>query len=62
MTFLTESKYYTLPQIIYYIKASNLTDYGAYYMGILITMLPMLLIYFFMSKTIMKGVSAGGLK
>ena len=62
MTFLSRSDLYTLPQIMYYLTASNLPDYGAYYMSVLITMLPMLIIYFFMSKTIMKGVSNGGLK
>lgn len=62
LTFLSDSTLYTLPQVMYYLTTSNLTNYGAYYMGILITLLPMLLIYFFLSKTIMKGVSAGGLK
>ena len=62
MTFLTDSERYTLPQIIYYLTTANIPNYGAYYAGILLTMLPMLVIYFFMSKTIMKGTSAGGLK
>ena len=62
MTFLSNSDLYTLPQIMYYLTTSNLTDYGAYYMSVLIVMLPMLVIYFLMSKTIMKGVSAGGIK
>ena len=47
---------------MFYLTKSNIPNYGAYYVGILITMLPMLIIYFFMSKTIMKGVSAGGIK
>ena len=62
LTFLSDSNLYTLPQIMYYLTAAELTDYGAYYLSIFITMLPMLIVYFFMSKTIMKGVSAGGLK
>lgn len=62
MTFLTDSSRYTLPQLVYYITTANIPDYGAYYMGIMITMLPMLVIYFFLSKTIMKGASSGGLK
>ena len=62
MTFISDSNLFTLPQIMYQISNSNITDYGAYYMSILITLLPMLIVYFFMSKTIMKGVSAGGLK
>lgn len=62
MTFLSDSSLYTLPQIMYYLTTSQMTDYGAYYMSVLIVMLPMLIIYFFLSKTIMKGVSAGGIK
>lgn len=62
MTFLTNSDLYTLPQIMYYIQTSQITDYGAYYTSVLIVMLPILIVYFFLSKTIMKGVSAGGLK
>ena len=62
MTFLTDSNLYTLPQIVFYLTTSNIPDYGAYYMSVMLTMLPMLVIYFFLSKVIMKGVSAGGLK
>ena len=62
MTFLTDAELFTLPQLMFYLTKSNIPNYGAYYVGILITMLPMLVIYFFMSKTIMKGVSAGGIK
>ena len=62
MTFITDAEWFTLPQLMFYLTKSNIPNYGAYYVGILITMLPMLVIYFFMSKTIMKGVSAGGIK
>jgi len=62
MTFLSDSTRYTLPQLVFYLTADNNPNLGAYYVGILITMLPMLVVYFFMSKTIMKGTSAGGLK
>ena len=62
MMFLTEPELYTLPQVLYHLTANNVVDYGAVYMGVFITMLPMLLVYFFLSKTIMRGVSTGGLK
>ncbi len=62
MMFLTEPELYTLPQILYFLTSMDSVDYGAVYMGVLITMLPMLLIYLFLSKTIMAGVSNGGLK
>ena len=62
MTFLSEKELFTLPQIMYLLTTDNNPPRGPYYVSILITMLPMLLIYVFLSKTIMKGVSAGGLK
>ncbi|MCR4562557.1 MAG: carbohydrate ABC transporter permease [Bacilli bacterium] len=62
MMFLTEPQLYTLPQILYFLTSMQSIDYGAVYMGVLITILPMLLVYFFLSKTIMAGVSNGGLK
>lgn len=62
MMFLTDSQLFTLPQILYFLTTKPSVDYGAVYMGVLISMLPMLLMYFFLSKTIMAGVSNGGLK
>lgn len=62
MTFLSKPELFTLPQIVNYMTNDAYIQTGPYYMGILITALPMLLIYFFLSRVIMKGVSAGGLK
>lgn len=62
LMFITEPQNYTLPQILFFLNAENNPDYGQVYAGVLLTMVPMLLIYFFMSKVIMKGVAAGGLK
>ena len=62
VTFLSKPELFTLPQIVSYMTNDAFIETGPYYMGILITALPMLLIYFFLSKVIMKGVSAGGLK
>ena len=62
MTFLQSSELYTLPQIMNALRVMQIEDYGAYYLGSFLVMLPMLIVYFFMSKVIMKGVSAGGLK
>ena len=62
MTFLQSSELYTLPQIMNALRVMQIEDYGAYYLGSFLVMLPMLIVYFFMSKIIMKGVSAGGLK
>lgn len=62
MTFIQSSELYTLPQIMNALRVMQIEDYGAYYLGSFLVMLPMLIVYFFMSKIIMKGVSAGGLK
>ena len=65
LTFLDDGQeaLYTFPQIAYYIgKEAGTVDVGAQYMGILITALPMLLVYIFMNRIIMKGTAAGGLK
>lgn len=62
LTFITYKEFYTLPQIVYYLTTENKMDYGAYYMAIFVSMLPMLIVYFFMSKIIMKGTAAGGIK
>ena len=62
LTFLTSRDKFTLPQIVYYLTLMEMPEYGAYYVGVFITTLPMLIVYFFLSKVIMKGVSNGGLK
>lgn len=62
LMFITEPQNYTLPQILFFLNANNNPDYGQVYTGVLLTMIPMLVIYFFMSKVIMKGVASGGLK
>lgn len=53
----------TLPLVITILK-NNIynADYGAIYAGILLTLLPLLIVYFFFSKWIMAGVASGGIK
>lgn len=62
LTFIKNKDFFTLPQLAYYIGKNTSIDYGAQYMGIFITMLPMLVVYFVMNKIIMKGTAAGGIK
>ena len=64
LTFLDKGQedLYTFPQLAYYIGKEDSVDVGAQYMGIFITALPMLLVYIFMNRIIMKGTAAGGLK
>ena len=57
-----QEQLFTFPQIAYYIGKEQSIDYGAQYMGIFITALPMLLVYIFLNRVIMKGTAAGGLK
>ncbi len=62
LTFINKKELYTLPQIAYYLGKDTSIDYGAQYMAIFITTLPMLLVYIFMNRIIMKGTAAGGIK
>jgi multiple sugar transport system permease protein len=38
------------------------TEYGAIYLGLFLTVLPVLVIYFLLSKHIIAGVALGGVK
>ena len=38
------------------------TEYGAVYLGLLLTVLPIFVIYFLLSKYIIAGVALGGVK
>ena len=62
LTFLKNHELFTFPQVAYQIGKETSIDYGAQYMGIFITALPMLLVYIFMNRIIMKGTAAGGIK
>ena len=37
-------------------------EYGAIYLGLLITVLPLIVVYAFLSKYIVEGVALGGVK
>ena len=53
---LTKKEVYTMPIDIYKV------EYGAIYLGILLTVLPIFVIYFALSKYIIAGVALGGVK
>ena len=38
------------------------TEYGSVYLGLLLTVLPLLIVYFVLSKYIIAGVALGGVK
>lgn len=59
----TSDKRATFPLIMTILQANvHSVDQGAIYAGILLTLLPLLIIYFILSKWIMAGVASGGVK
>lgn len=60
---LSSASKYTLPMFIQLLRSEQFrTDYGMVYMGIFITVVPILLVYFCLSKYIVEGVALGGVK
>ncbi|MGM0378606.1 MAG: carbohydrate ABC transporter permease [Bacillota bacterium] len=62
MLISTEKKY-TLPMLVQLLKADIYqTEYGAIYLGITMTIIPLFLVYIVFSKYIIAGVALGGVK
>jgi multiple sugar transport system permease protein len=60
---LTEKTKYTLPIQIAQMKSDTFrTDYGQVYAGVFVAMLPLIVVYILLSKFIVEGVAAGGVK
>ncbi len=60
---LTNSDKYTLPIMVSLLRGDIYkTEYGAVYLGLSLTALPLLVIYFVLSKYIIAGVALGGVK
>ena len=60
---LTSQKKYTLPMFIQLMRGERFrTDYGIIYVGLVITVLPIFVVYFTLSKYIIAGVALGGVK
>ncbi len=54
---------YTMPMIVKLLTADiYATEYGALYLGISLTVLPLIVSYIFLSKYIIKGLTLGGVK
>jgi multiple sugar transport system permease protein len=51
-----------LPVMIAYTKGQFSTDFGAQYVGILLSVIPILVVFSIASKKIMSGITAGSLK
>ncbi|MCH4057970.1 MAG: carbohydrate ABC transporter permease [Lactobacillaceae bacterium] len=54
---------YTLPMLVQLLTANIYhTEFGAMYLGIGLTVIPLIIIYLFLSRYIIGGVTAGGIK
>ncbi|GAU79162.1 carbohydrate ABC transporter permease [Fusibacter sp. 3D3] len=60
---LTKSEKYTMPIMVSLLRGDIYkTEYGAVYLGLALTVLPIFIIYFLLSKYIVEGVALGGVK
>ena len=60
---LTDNELYTMPLMVSQLKGDIYkVEYGAVYLGLTISVLPLFVIYFALSKYIIAGVALGGVK
>lgn len=59
---MTDSKKYTMPVMIAMIKGLYLSNYGAMYLAIAISIVPIIIVYCFFSKYIINGLTVGSEK
>lgn len=60
---LTKSENYTMPIMVSQLKGDIYkTEYGAIYLGLMLTVMPLFIVYFSLSKYIIAGVALGGVK
>lgn len=60
---LTKQDMFTMPLMVSLLNGDIYrTEYGAIYLGLLLTVLPLLVVYFLLSKYIIAGVALGGVK
>ena len=60
---ITNNRKYTLPMFVQGLRSDVIrTDYGFVYVGLTLTVLPLLIVYFAFSKYIIAGVALGGVK
>lgn len=59
---ITSTEKYTLPMMINTLSSDRYTDYGMVYMGIALSIVPLIVVYFILSKYIIEGVALGGVK
>lgn len=60
---ISSSTKYTLPMFVQVLRSEQFrSDYGVIYVGLLLTVLPLFVVYFALSKYIIAGVALGGVK
>lgn len=60
---LTNREKYTMPIMVSLLKGDIYkTEFGSVYLGLTLTVLPLFIVYFFLSKYIIAGVALGGVK
>ena len=63
LVLLTRQEKYTMPIMVSLLKGDIYkTEHGAIYMGLTLTVLPLFVVYFLLSKYIIAGVALGGVK
>lgn len=62
LTVLFSKERYTLPLLISMLKGVYSNNYGSIYLGVSISILPILIVYVFFAQRIMDGLSIGALK
>jgi len=63
LVLLTDSKKYTMPIMVSLLKGDIYkTEYGSIYLGLTLTVLPLFVVYFALSKYIIAGVALGSVK
>lgn len=60
---INDKNKYTMPMMVSLLNGDAYrTEYGAVYLGLFLTVLPLLVVYFVLSKHIIAGVALGGVK
>ena len=63
MILLTKKENYTMPIMVSLLKGDIYkTEYGAVYLALTLSVLPLLIVYFLLSKYIIAGVALGSVK
>ncbi|MDR0878286.1 MAG: carbohydrate ABC transporter permease [Treponema sp.] len=61
--FISSTKKYTLPMLVQMLRGNIYrTEYGGIYLGIAISLVPILIFYAFMSRFIISGITMGSIK